>query len=162
MNAKTISLLLLTLITATAPAQDAAPTPKADPFAGFGNTMLDQHPGGGGDTHSSVDDSFQSLMNRHTQPSGPGAHGYANTVAGLTGIVLSNQWTGHLTEASGGQTLKMADLLALLSGYGTARNDTAPHPDVTVYKGPTMDSGGHRTCRISLPHAAVTGGSPAL
>jgi hypothetical protein len=149
LKGKTNYLLLLTLITATALAQDAAPTPKKDPFAGFGNTMLDQRPGGGGDSHSSVDDSFQSLMNRHTQPPGPGAPGYANTAARSTGIVLSNQWTGHLTEAAGGQTLKMADLLALLSGYGTARNDTAPHPDVTVYNGPTMDSGGHQTCRIT-------------
>jgi hypothetical protein len=88
-------------------------------------------------------------MSRHTQPPGPGAPGYANTAAGSNGIVLSNEWTGHLTEASGGQTLKMADLKALLSGYGTAQNDTASHPDVTVYSGPTMDSGGSQNCRIT-------------
>ena len=64
------------------------------------------------------------------------------------GIVLSDDSVGDLTEAAGGQTMKMDDLEALLSGYGTAESDTGPHPNVTVYEGPTMDSNSSQNCRI--------------
>ena len=49
-------------------------------------------------------------------------------------------------QSRGGQSGKIDDLVALLSGYGTPEADVAPHPDTVVYEGPVMDGPG--ACRI--------------
>jgi len=134
---KLFHLLLLFSLTAGLFAQDATPVPK-QPFAGFGNTGLDQRPGAKKTTNPTPVPSTQS------PPKVP-----LTTAGEAGGIALANGATGHLTEASGGQTMKMQDLKALLSGYGKAEADLGPHPDVTVYEGPTMDSGLSQNCRIT-------------
>src|SRR5581483_7114710 len=86
-------------------AQQPTATPKKDPFSGFGNTGLDGGKGGlstGG-------------LSRPTSlpPSSPTTPSTGSTTApepGATGIALASDWTGHATQGSGGQTMKMSDL----------------------------------------------------
>ncbi len=68
--------------------------------------------------------------------------------AATGGIVLSRDWAGGVTMGSGGQTAKLDDLRFLLTNYGTADADVAPHPDVTVYDGPPMDPSLGESCHI--------------
>jgi len=123
-------LFVLAGLIASALAQQPEATPKRDPFAGFGNTSLDHKP-----AHGSTQSPF-------SQPATPAS---AATVpapeSGATGISLERDWTGHTTQSAGGQTMKMADLRALISPYGTAEADLAEHPDVTVYEGPVLSGG---------------------
>jgi hypothetical protein len=116
-------------------------TPKKDPFAGFG-TSLDQRPGKPASGSS-------SLLPPRPSPSNAPSAPPASDPGSLTGIVLSKEWSGHLTEGAGGQTMKMNDLQALLSGYGQADRDIDPHPDVTVYEGAPFDPSLGQTCRIT-------------
>ncbi len=53
-----------------------------------------------------------------------------------------------VTQGSGGQTNKMDDLRALLSGYGAPEADTGPHPEATAYEGPPMSPELGKHCRI--------------
>jgi hypothetical protein len=73
----------------------------------------------------------------------------AAAAGSLTGIVLAKEWSGHLTEGAGGQTMKMKDLQDLLSGYGKADRDIDVHPDVTVYEGSPLDPSLGSNCRIT-------------
>lgn len=125
-------------------AQISPPEGKKDPFAGFGNTSLDRKPGGGTGTPLSP-------FGRKPVPSPPAAPATTSTAAASAsnGIALATQWSGRLSQGSGGQTMKMDDLQSLLAGYGSAELDVAAHPDVTIYSGPTMDSGGTQSCRIT-------------
>lgn len=131
---------LTTVLMASAWAQEPAATPKKDPFAGFGNTSLDRRPGG------------PSTPSPFVRPASPTPRSAATVPApdsGDTGITLNKDWTGHQTESSGGQTRKLEDLRALISGYGEAEADLAEHPEVTVYEGPVFGGGQGQTCRIT-------------
>jgi hypothetical protein len=134
---KATHLFFVTFFAATLHGQEVTPAPKKDPFAGFGNTGLDHRPNG-----KNTPSPFTKPLTQ-PMPASPGA------AASSPGIALSNAPKSHLTEASGGQSIKMEDLKTLLSGYGSAESDTGPHPDVTVYAGPTMDSGLSQNCRIT-------------
>lgn len=46
---------------------------------------------------------------------------------------------GRLDQGSGGQTMKMNDLQAVLAEYGRAAEDTGPNPGLIIYEGPRMD-----------------------
>lgn len=45
--------------------------------------------------------------------------------------------------------MKIADLRAVLSGFGSAAADTGTHPDVTVYQGPPMEPALGANCLIT-------------
>lgn len=45
--------------------------------------------------------------------------------------------------------MKLADLRALLVGFGTAEADVAAHPEATVYEGQRMDGAPGDNCRVS-------------
>lgn len=144
-----LPLLLLISLTTAAWAQQSSQTPKKDPFAGFGNTGLDRKPGGGAA-------SALTPVGRKPSPPAPAAPTTTTPTTATvpassasSGIVLASEWSGHLSQGSGGQTMKMADLQALLSGYGSPELDVAAHPEVTIYAGPTMDSGGSQSCRVT-------------
>lgn len=139
---KLLSFLSLLCLTVPTLAQVSPPGPKKDPFAGFGNTGLDRKPGGG---PSSALSPFGPTP---AQPV-PTAPQPTASAASSSGIALASQWSGRLDQGSGGQTMKMQDLQALLSGYGSADLDVAAHPEVTIYEGPTMDSGASQNCRIT-------------
>jgi len=125
-------------------AQQPSATPKKDPFAGFGNTGLDAGKGGlssGGLSRP-----------KSVPPASPTTPSTGSTTApepGATGIALASDWTGHTTQGSGGQTMKMADLLVLISNYGKAEADLAAHLDITVYEGQVIGSGAGEKCRIT-------------
>jgi hypothetical protein len=69
------------------------------------------------------------------------------------GIVLGR--VNQLSQAQGGKSAMMADLEFILSKYGKPENDTAAHPDVTIYDGPSPGGGVKGTCRITylMPRA---------
>ena len=142
-----LAVLIAVSWNAWALAQNGIPpdaTPKKDPFAGFG-TSLDQRPGG--KTVSPFNAlPHTNLPNAQTAPPNPAP---AAAPGSLTGIVLAKEWSGHLTEGAGGQTMKMNDLQALLSAYGKADRDIDPHRDVTVYEGSPVDPALGQKCRIT-------------
>ncbi|MDR3403985.1 MAG: hypothetical protein P4L99_15925 [Chthoniobacter sp.] len=125
-------------------AQQPAATPRKDPFSGFGDTGL----GGGRGGLSSGGLSRPTTL-PPTSPTTPSTGSVTAPQPGATGIALANDWTGHTTQGSGGQTMKMADLLALVSKYGKAEADLAVHPDITVYEGQVIGGGAGEKCRIS-------------
>lgn len=63
------------------------------------------------------------------------------------GIVLGRK--GALTQSQGGQSRVMADLKSILSQYGNPEEDTKPHPNALVYRGPAWYAGGPE---ISIPY----------
>jgi hypothetical protein len=139
------AVLIAVSLNAWSLAQNPLPpgaTPKNDPFAGFG-TSLDQRPGGKPSSNSS------SLLPPRTPDSSLPSAPPTAPAGSLTGIALSKEWSGHLTEGAGGQTMKMNDLQSLLSGFGKADRDIDPHPDVTVYEGAPLDPSLGQTCRIT-------------
>lgn len=62
--------------------------------------------------------------------------------------IVRGKATG-LTQAEGGKSRVMEDLKSVLSDYGAAREDTDPHPEAFVYKGPALHDGGGQ---ISIPY----------
>ena len=54
-----------------------------------------------------------------------------------------------LAQAEGGKSRVMEDLKSVLSDYGTAKEDTEPHPDAVIYKGPAWYDG---SPEISIPY----------
>ncbi|MEP6669702.1 MAG: hypothetical protein ABJF10_11150 [Chthoniobacter sp.] len=82
-------------------------------------------------------------------PSTPSIGSVTAPEPGATGIALASDWTGHTTQGSGGQTMKMADLLALVSNYGKAEADLAVHPEVTIYEGQVAGGAPGENCRIT-------------
>jgi len=121
-------------LAAIAVGQTAAPTPKKNPFEGWG-TSLDKRPSG----HSSVPPMGPSgLSDSHLSPSVPAPSTPppppAATTAGQ-GLVLSTDWASHLSEANGGHSLELQDIKTLLSRYGHPEADLGNHPEVKVYPG---------------------------
>ncbi len=111
-----------------------AAEPKPNPFEGFGQTGLDKP-------------SRRKPPSATPRPVQPMATPAPATDSG--GIELAREWwTGHTTQGSGGYTLTINDLEALLKDYGKPEADTAAHPDVTVYEGPMMDVPG-ASCRVT-------------
>lgn len=136
-----VCLLLFTAFAAGVSGQEATPTPKKDPFAGFGNTSLDHR-----NPAKATPSPFGGPPAQQRESAPPAS---APSAGGFGGIALSDKTSGHLTESSGGQTQKMQDLKLLLADYGAPAEDVSPHPEVTVYEGPTMDSGLSQSCRIT-------------
>ncbi len=64
------------------------------------------------------------------------------------GIVRGRQG-GALAQAQGGKSRVMKDLQSVLSNYGRAEEDTRPHPDALVYRGPAWTQRGGE---ISIPY----------
>jgi hypothetical protein len=54
-----------------------------------------------------------------------------------------------LAQAEGGKSRVMEDLKSVLSDYGVPEEDTGPHPDAIVYKGPAWYNGGPE---ITIPY----------
>jgi hypothetical protein len=54
-----------------------------------------------------------------------------------------------LAQAEGGKSRVMEDLKSVLSDYGVPEEDTDPHPDALVYKGPAWYNGGPE---ITIPY----------
>ena len=52
-------------------------------------------------------------------------------------------------QAEGGKSRVMEDLKSVLSDYGEAKEDTDPHPDALIYKGPAWYNGGPE---ITIPY----------
>ncbi|MEO8614927.1 MAG: hypothetical protein ABI600_07300 [Luteolibacter sp.] len=63
------------------------------------------------------------------------------------GIVRGRK--GALTQAQGGQSRVMEDLKSILSPYGSPEEDTKPHPEALVYRGPAWFDGGRE---VSIPY----------
>lgn len=141
---KLVLILAAAGFAASSFAQQDASGPKKNPFAGFGNTGLDRRPG-----------AMTPPSPAGKTPGAPAPQTSRTPVAAsvpaasANGIALANDWAGHLTQGAGGQTMKMRDLQALLSGYGVAEADTAPHPEVTVYEGSPMDAALGQSCRVA-------------
>jgi hypothetical protein len=118
------SMILFACLAGTALAQENTPLPKKDPFAGFGSS-LDRRPGGqaGG-----------TLLDR-----GPGGSvttpsiGAGNSKPGE--IALPGNWSAPLPESSGGHSLEIQDLKALLGPYGKPDDSLATPPGVMIYPG---------------------------
>jgi hypothetical protein len=68
-------------------------------------------------------------------------------VAAPKGIVRGK--VSKLAQAEGGKSRVMEDLKSVLSAYGEAKEDTDPHPDAIVYKGPAWYNGGPE---ITIPY----------
>jgi len=103
------------------------------PFAGFGQTSLDKHHGQppGSPLGGSMLDKHPSKILATPTP------GAANTKAG-TGIVLSNTWSAPLPESSGGHSLEIKDLGALLGPHGKPSDKLeAPAEKIIIYPGIT-------------------------
>lgn len=143
---KACLIFLLTCLAVPLFAQSPEAAPKKDPFAGFGNTGLDRRRSGGLTPAAPARRAPPTPAPRAVPDSEP-AEAPAATVSG--GIVLADRWSGILTQGSGGHAMKMRDLRALLSRYGEAREDTGPHPAVTIYDGPPMDAALGARCRIT-------------
>jgi len=118
--------------------QQPAATPKKDSFSDFGRTSLDKRPAGQA-TPSPFDKS----------PSAQPAFAPETGSQTGSGIVLAGNWQGHTAESSGGQTMKLADLRALLTNFGKPEADIEAHPDVTVYEGQRMDGKPGDNCRVT-------------
>lgn len=134
--------ILLSAMGLTAPlsAQQPGATPKGEPFKGFGNTMLDK-PVRGRVTPSPFNRGpGKPLMSATPTTPVPAVPSMTTPPGSGSGIVLSKDWDGRVTQGTGGQTMKMDDLRALFSLYGAAEADVKPHPEVTVYEGPPMDA----------------------
>lgn len=150
----------------------AAALAQSKPFTGFGNSALDRKPGRGAPSTPPGSLSMPSRpspfgtpivqptpMPTPSQPPGtlpgslpgaiPSGTTSASTAAVPGGITLANDWAGRLPQGSGGQTMKMKDLQALLANFGTAEPDVAPHPDVVIYEGQRMDGAPGNNCRIT-------------
>ena len=56
---------------------------------------------------------------------------------------------GALAQAQGGKSRVMKDLQSVLSNYGAPEEDTKPHPDALIYRGPAWIQGGGD---ISIPY----------
>ena len=56
---------------------------------------------------------------------------------------------GALSQAQGGKSRVMEDLQSVLMDYGKPEEDTKPHPDALVYRGPAWFPGG---TEISIPY----------
>ncbi len=144
----------------------AALAQQPKPFTGFGNTALDRKPGrvatpspAGRGLPYGLPVGQSTPLPSPAQPAGtlpgsipgavPSASAPTSTAPVPGGITLANDWAGRLPQGSGGQTMKMRDLQALLSSFGTAEPDIAPHPDVTIYEGQRMDGAPGNNCRIT-------------
>lgn len=142
------TLLTLIALSSGLHAQLASPPPKKAPFAGFGNTSLDQkRPTGRGMTAPTTPSRPGAPAALPVAPTAPSAPATPASTTG--GIALSRDWAAMVTQGSGGQGMKMDDLRALLSLFGTAEADVAAHPDVTIYEGPVLDGTQSRQCRIT-------------
>lgn len=140
---KPFAFLVLVCLAASASGQQPSATPSKSPFQGFGNTSLDRRKPGGLPT--GLPPKPSSLPDSQSQkPFAPVTGSHTGE-----GIVLSNGWQGRLAQAAGGQAMKIADLRTLLTPFGKAEPDTAPHPDVIIYEGPRMDGAPGETSRIT-------------
>lgn len=139
---KTTSILFLAGLAASV-AFAQQPEPKKNPFTGFGNTGLDRR------KPAALSPSPAGPRPVMPGPSAPTVPAAANPNGGTAGIALSEDWTGRLTQGSGGQTMKMKDLQALLAGFGSSERDIAAHPDVTIYDGQRMDGAPGDNCRVT-------------
>jgi len=127
---KTALLIPFICLAQVSMAQDATPPPKKDPFAGFG-TSLDKRPGGSSSTNP-FGQPGGNLLNQR----GPAA----STATGASGstpgeISLPANWSAPLPESSGGHSLEIQDLKALLGPYGTPDKSLATPPGVVIYPG---------------------------
>lgn len=73
---------------------------------------------------------------------------WGGAVAVAKGIVRGRMG-GALSQAQGGKSRVMKDLQSVLSEYGTPEEDTKPHPDALIYRGPAWFPGGGQ---ISIPY----------
>ncbi|MCW1925103.1 hypothetical protein OKA05_21255 [Luteolibacter arcticus] len=72
---------------------------------------------------------------------------WTSPVAAPKGIVRGR--SNPLAQAEGGKSRVMEDLRSVLSKYGTPKEDTDPHPDALIYKGPAWYDGGPQ---ITIPY----------
>lgn len=63
--------------------------------------------------------------------------------------IVRGRMGGTLSQAQGGKSRVMKDLQSVLSGYGQPEEDTKPHPDSLIYRGPAWFPGG---TEISIPY----------
>lgn len=124
-------LSFVTFLTTAALAQEATPALKKEAFKGFGSS-LDKRPGGV---------TVPNAVGGTTAPT------HVTTTPGPGGIALKPDWDKHVTQSSGGYSMTMDDLAALLANYGKPDRDVAAHPEVVVFEGPVMDSV-RDSCRI--------------
>lgn len=74
-------------------------------------------------------------------------------VVGTRGIVRGERG-GALSQAQGGKSRPMKDLQSVLSEYGKAEEDTKPHPDALIYRGPAWTQrGGEISISYLMPRA---------
>jgi hypothetical protein len=125
-----VLLLLLAILATDAQAQNPTPAPKKNPFEGWG-TELDKRPGGHSPS-TSLDGPGKAPASPFKTPGPASARPPASG-----GIVLSANADSPLAISSGGHSLEIRDISAVLSKYGTAVDDEGPHPEVTVYPGTT-------------------------
>lgn len=63
--------------------------------------------------------------------------------------IVRGRMGGALSQSSGGKSRVMKDLQSVLSEYGKPENDSGPHPEALVYRGPAWFPGGGE---ISIPY----------
>lgn len=68
--------------------------------------------------------------------------------------IVRGRTGGALSQSSGGKSRVLKDLQSVLSDYGSAEEDTKPHPDALVYRGSAMYPGGPE---ISIPYLMPRG-----
>jgi hypothetical protein len=73
------------------------------------------------------------------------------------GIVLAQ--LSALSQGTGGKSRVITDLQSVIKDYGSPENDTAPHPEVMVYKGPAPYDGGPM---IEIPYLMHSDKAAAL
>jgi hypothetical protein len=116
-------LLISFLLIARASAQVATPSPKKEPFTGFGGTALDRKKPGNPAT---------GLPQRSIVP--PGTPAPANPAAGSDGLKLRPGWDSPTGLSRGGPLEQRKELRALLNGFAAPGRDTSPDPQKRIYK----------------------------
>jgi len=79
----------------------------------------------------------------------PAVTGKVPAAAGAAPKGIVRGKVSKLAQAEGGKSRVMEDLKSVLSDYGVAQEDTDPHPDAIVYKGPAWYNGGPE---ITIPY----------
>lgn len=120
MTLRIVSILLL--LHTTGHAQQAAPTPKKDPFAGF-HSALDDKPGTSSQTASSIFDSAPRIPAPTQTHTGPAS----------AGLKLNGRWESPLGLSRGGPSVQGKELHTLLEGFAVSGKDTGSFPDKTIY-----------------------------